>query len=214
MRRQREWFAVPADRLAPRLLGQRLVRVLPGGTRLCGIIVEVEAYLGAKDRAAHTFNGRRTPRNEAMYGPPGSAYVYFIYGMHFCVNIVCGRRKSDSEAPGEAVLIRAIEPIEGLDIMRHYRKTRHDGKASRRDGSELPDIHLCSGPAKLCRALEITREQNGEDLVEGSVLFIERGRVLHRADIERRPRIGVDYAREWAAAPLRWLVASNEHMSS
>jgi len=201
-----------ADRLAPRLLGQRLVRILVDGTRLSGIIVEVEAYLGAKDRAAHTFNGRRTERNEAMYGPPGTAYVYFTYGMHYCVNIVCGRRRVGSDAPGEAVLIRAIEPVEGLEVMRNHRKTRHDGRSARRAGVEIPDSHLCSGPAKLCRAMEITRGQNGADLVEGEALFIEKGRTPGRGDIRRSPRIGVDYAREWAAAPLRWFAASSEHV--
>src|SRR5882672_5499226 len=92
--------------LARRLLGQQLVRVLKG-QRLAGIIVETEAYLGAQDRAAHTWNGRRTPRNESMYLPGGHAYVYFTYGNHYCLNVVCGRKDE-----GVAVLIRALQPME------------------------------------------------------------------------------------------------------
>src|SRR4051812_10784941 len=90
-RLQRPFFATDPVTLAPRLLGQRLVRTLDDGTRLAGIIVEVEAYLGIPDRAAHPFRGRRTPRTEAMYAKPGTAYVYFTYGSHYCMNIVCGR---------------------------------------------------------------------------------------------------------------------------
>src|SRR5690349_21341655 len=86
----RSFYSTGSAQLAQRLIGQRLVRVLDGGTRLAGIIVETEAYVGVKDRAAHSFGGRRTPRNEAMYQQAGTAYVYFTYGMHFCMNVVCG----------------------------------------------------------------------------------------------------------------------------
>ena len=104
----RSFLAVDPEKLARRLLGQRLVRTLGDGTRLAGIIVETEAYLGVRDRAAHSFGGRRTPRNESMFARPGTAYVYFTYGMHHCVNVVCGRRDEPV-----AVLIRALEPVEG-----------------------------------------------------------------------------------------------------
>jgi DNA-3-methyladenine glycosylase len=114
-----------------RLLGQRLVRVIEG-QRLSGIIVEVEAYLGADDPAAHTFGGRRTARNESMYLPGGHAYVYFTYGAHFCLNVVCGRRDE-----GVAVLIRALEPSEGIDLMYANRPRARW------------DTDLCSGPGKL-----------------------------------------------------------------
>ncbi len=179
--------------VARNLLGQRLVRV-EGGKRLAGIIVEVEAYLGERDRAAHTYNGRRTPRNESMYLRGGHVYVYFTYGMHHCMNVVCGEREE-----GVAVLLRAIEPTEGLDLM-----------FARRAAAKRPR-DLCSGPAKLTRALGIDRSQDGLDLRESRELFIERRR--GRATITSTPRIGVDYAGPWAKRRLRFLISGNVHLS-
>src|SRR5262249_30706689 len=121
MSRARRWkredYARPAEELARALLGTTLVRVLDDGTRLAGRIVETEAYLGVEDRAAHSFGGRRTPRNEPMYGKPGMSYIYFTYGMHHCFNIVCG----EVDEP-VAVLLRGIEPTEGLEVMRRLRE--------------------------------------------------------------------------------------------
>jgi DNA-3-methyladenine glycosylase len=168
---------------------------------MSGLIVETEAYLGQPDRASHAFGLRRTARNEAMYSKPGTAYVYFTYGMHFCFNVVCG--KIDEPL---AVLIRALEPREGLEKMRARRGAR---------GAEIPDSGLCSGPAKLCQALEIDRGLNGIDLVRDSRLFLERARRTGLTDncLLNTPRVGVGYAREWAAEPLRWLVRDNPHVS-
>ncbi len=186
--------------LARALLGQRLVRVLdrPQGVRLAGTIVEVEAYLGVKDKAAHTYNGRRTPRNESMWGDGGHAYVYFTYGMHHCVNVV-------ASVAGDpvAVLVRALEPTEGIGRMYKYRK------AARRD------TDLCSGPAKLCQALQIDRALDGHDLVRGGSLFIEQTRkaALPTSQIVTGPRIGVSYADEWAGKPLRFYIKDNPHVS-
>ncbi len=179
--------------VARNLLGQRLVRV-EGGKRLAGIIVEVEAYLGERDRAAHTYNGRRTPRNESMYLRGGHVYVYFTYGMHHCINVVCGEREE-----GVAVLLRAIEPTEGLDLM-----------FARRAAAKRPR-DLCSGPGKLTRALGIDRSQDGLDLRVSRELFIERRG--GRATITSTPRIGVDYAGAWAKRRLRFLIRGNDHLS-
>jgi len=192
-------------KMAHRLLGQRLVHVTGDDSheRLAGTIVEVEAYLGVEDRAAHTFGGRRTSRNESMYLPGGHAYVYMIYGIHHCLNIVCGERDE-----GVAVLVRAIEPTEGIERMR---TNRANGGA----GSPLRDADLCSGPGKLTRAMGIDRTLDGHDLRRGERLFIERGRRrrVSDRDIIARPRVGVDYAGEWAKTPLRFLLRGNAHVS-
>ena len=182
---------------ARRLLGQRLVHVV-GGERLAGEIVEVEAYLGPIDRAAHTFGGRRTARNESMWRGGGFAYVYFTYGMHHCMNVVCGGAES-----GAAVLLRALEPTEGIDSMRARRP------AARRA------TDLCSGPGRLTQALAIDRARDGVDLRCDAALFIEetRRRPLPAARIESTARIGVDYAGAWARRRLRFLVRDNPHVS-
>jgi len=183
--------------VARRLLGQHLVRVL-AGERLGGTIVEVEAYLGVEDRAAHTFGGRRTPRNESMYLPGGHLYVYFTYGLHHCMNVVCGQPDV-----GVAVLIRAIEPTEGLDTIRARRP-----KARR-------DTDLCSGPARLTQALGVDRSLDGLDLRTDARLAIERlrGRAHAARDVAVTPRIGVDYAGRWARKPLRFHLRGNPHVS-
>ncbi len=187
--------------LARRLLGQRLVRIL-NGRRLAGAIVEVEAYLGAEDRAAHTWGGRRTPRNESMYLPGGHAYVYFTYGMHFCLNVVCGGRDE-----GVAVLIRALEPTEGIQAM-----------FARRPGARrITD--LCSGPGKLAQALAIDRSLDGVDLRVSSRLFIEqaRRRAMPRGLVGSSARIGLNpdstWRGDWHQRPLRLFVLNNSHVS-
>lgn len=198
----RNFFTTDPISLAKNVLGQRLVRILPDGTRLSGLIVETEAYLGEPDRASHAFGLRRTPRNEAMYSGPGTAYIYFTYGMHFCFNLVCGRRGVPL-----AVLIRALEPQEGLDEMRLRRSVK-----SRK---LIPEWDLCSGPAKLCQALEIDRAMNGIDLVTDPHLFLERARRTRLDDnsLSNTARIGIDYAQDWAAEPLRWHLRNNPHVS-
>ena len=199
----RRFYARPADALAVALLGRTLVRVLDDGTRLAGRIVETEAYLGPQDRAAHCFGGRRTPRNESMYAQPGTAYVYFTYGMHHCFNIVCGR-----EGTPAAVLIRALEPTEGLEEMRRRRSARR--------GRVVRDTDLCSGPGRLCEAMAIDRRDDGVDLADqASRLFILRGTGPLSADetLLNTARVGVGYAGDWADRPLRWCVAGNPHVS-
>lgn len=192
----------PADEIAPRLIGSVLVRVLPDGTRLAGRIVETEAYLGPDDQASHARNGRRSPRNESMYASAGTAYVYFTYGMHHCFNVVCAH-----EGEPQAVLVRALEPLEGLECMREFRSR---GKSFKR---ALRDRDLCSGPGKLCEALAIDRTLDGHDLFhEGSELWLERaGRV--REGLINTPRIGIGACGEWTQARLRWYLDGCEHVS-
>jgi DNA-3-methyladenine glycosylase len=182
------------SKVAKELLGKRLVRIY-NGKRLSGIIVETEAYLGVKDAAAHTFGGRRTPRNEVMFGHGGHAYIYFIYGMHFCLNAVtrvAGRP--------EAVLIRALEISEGVDEIKKWRKVKKNQD-------------LANGPGKLCTALKITRELNGEALWS-KALFIEKtGPTISNEKIAKVPRVGVDYAGEAAKWPLRFYIKENKFIS-
>jgi DNA-3-methyladenine glycosylase len=191
-------LALPAEVLAPRLLGSSLVRVLPDGTRLAGRIVEAEAYLGVRDRCCHSFAVRHTPRNHSMYLPAGTAYVYFTYGMHFCFNVVCG----DPDEP-VAVLIRALEPLEGLPTMRRHRAA--PGRPTPRD------TDLCSGPGKLCQALALSREDDSLDLTTSNTLFLIQGSPPER--IVLAPRVGVGDASPWARRRLRWYERGNPHVS-
>ena len=156
--------------VARALLGQRLARIADG-QRMCGLISETEAYGGPDDQASHAF--RRTPRSAIMYGPPGFAYVYFIYGMYFCLNAVAA---ADGH-PG-AVLIRGVVPQEGITIMR-----------SRRPG--VADAHLADGPGKVCQAFGITRDLNAADLTASSELWIEAGPGVPASRFVITPRIGV-----------------------
>ncbi len=193
----RRFFRRDAVTVARALLGQRLVSVRQG-VRTAGRIVETEAYLGVADRAAHTFGGRNTARNRTMWGDGGHAYVYFVYGIHHCVNVVAGRI-------GEpvAVLLRALEPEEGLETMFARRRTARSAR------------ELCSGPGKLCAALAIDRRFDGEDLVTSERLFLEatRRRALPARLIAVGARVGVTYAGEWAARPLRFWVRDNPYVS-
>jgi DNA-3-methyladenine glycosylase len=180
--------------LARELLGARLVAPAKDGARVSGYIVETEAYLGPADRASHAWNSRRTPRTEIMYGPAGAVYVFFIYGMYFQFNVVAG----PPETP-HAILIRALEPDEGGDIMqaRRPRQARQN---------------WTSGPGKLCLALNLDRSHNGADLC-GERVWLETGRCLAPADIAAGPRIGIDYAGEYVSKPWRFWVRDNKFVS-
>jgi DNA-3-methyladenine glycosylase len=197
----RDFYLVDAEPLARALIGQRLVRVLEDGTRVAGVIVETEAYLGVKDKAAHTFGGRRTGRNESMWAVGGTAYVYFTYGMHFCMNVVAGEAGDPV-----AVLLRALEPVEGLDAIRALR-THRPRK------TPLKDRDLCSGPGRLCEALGIGRGLNGEDLTTSRRMWIEAGRAYAPRELVRTTRIGISSAEEWVDRPLRWYIRGNVHVS-
>jgi DNA-3-methyladenine glycosylase len=194
------FYRRPAEEVARGLLGRYLVRELEG-ERLVLRLVETEAYLGAPDRASHAWGGRRTPRNESLYLPGGHAYVYFIYGMHFCLNAVTGEADI-----GSAVLLRAGEPVEGEARMRENRGWTR----APRPGD------LAGGPGKLCRALAVGRDLDGVRL-DRPPLWIAHGEPMvadHGEDqIVAGPRIGVDYAGEAAAWPLRFMLRGNRHVS-
>lgn len=196
-------FCRPADELAPALLGHLLVRQLDDGARLAGRIIETEAYLGRTDRAAHTFGGRKTRRNQSMYMRPGTAYIYFVYGMHHCCNIVCGEDSADRNPV--AVLLRAIEPMAGA-----ARMLKNRGLVSGDD----PRL-IGSGPAKLCRAFDLDRSSDGLDLTNNPGLWVEEQRMpLGPGEkVARTPRIGVDYAGPWARRLLRWVIRDHPHRS-
>lgn len=197
-------YRTEALSLAPQLLGCTLVRALPGGARLAGRIVETEAYAGPADQAAHTRNGHRSPRNEVMWGEAGHCYVYFTYGMHHCMNVVCG-----GVGIPEAVLIRALEPVEGVEQMHANRAGTKPRKRP------LTDRDLCSGPARLCQALGIDLSRNGLDLTTPGEMWIEPAIDPVPPDrIVNTTRIGIDSAGpEWAGKPWRWYDSGSAHVS-
>ena len=178
------------ERVARDLLGAVLRCETPDGIA-SGRIVETEAYLGEHDGACHAAVGR-TPRTEGLYGDPGTAYVYFTYGMHWCANAVTRRAGLPS-----AVLIRALEPLEGLDLMACRRPKARDTR------------DLANGPAKLCAALGITGALNGVPL-RRSRLTIHRGITIPSREVATTPRIGITKAVDW---PLRWVWTESEYLS-
>jgi len=189
---QRPFYAQPTIQVARQLLGKYLVRRHPDG-KTVGKIVETEAYVGPHDLACHAAKGR-TARTEVMFGAPGHAYVYFIYGVYYCLNIV-----TEEVGHASAVLIRALEPIEGIELMQQRRG--------------LGDLRkLASGPGKLCLAMAIDKTLNSADMSRGNVLYVEdRGEPA--AKIIARPRIGVDYAGKWKDKPWRFLIRGSEFVS-
>lgn len=182
-----------AEKVAKDLIGCVLERTLEDGARLTGYIAETEAYIGPQDRASHAYGGRRTRRNESMWAPPGTVYVYFTYGMHHCLNVSCLRQDHPA-----AVLIRAVFPICGLDAMRSFR-TKRPRKHS------LKDRHLCDGPGKLCQAFAIDRALDGIHLLQSSQIAIRQGVAFEEREIQCTPRIGIGTAGDWVGKPLRWV---------
>ena len=176
------------------LLGKLLVVPAEDGRRVSGMIVEVEAYRGPEDRASHAYGGRRTQRTETMYGLGGFAYVYFVYGMYYQFNVV----SNVADIP-HAILVRAVEPVEGIELMRE-RRHQH------------PDHNLTNGPGKLCIALGIDRALNNADLLNDRVWLEEYADISPRR-IARGPRIGIDYAEEWIDKPWRFWLRDNPYVS-
>jgi DNA-3-methyladenine glycosylase len=176
----RSFYDRDTTRVAHDLLGKWLVHDTGGGRRI-GKIVETEAYLGPHDLASHSARGR-TARTEIMFGPPGHAYVYFIYGMHFCLNAV-----TEPAGHGSAVLLRALEPVTNL-------------------------IDRTSGPALLCRAMQVDKRLNGHDLLSDD-LFIAEPETAEQFRVVKSPRIGVEYARHWARRHLRFYIKGNPFVS-
>ena len=193
----RTFFRRDPVSVARGLLGHRLVSGV-GGARTAGIIVETEAYLGIRDKAAHTYGGRRIRRNQTMWGAAGHAYVYFVYGLHHCINVVAGETGDPV-----AVLIRALEPDAGIDTM--FERRRKARRAT----------DLCSGPAKLCQALGIDLRLDGEDLTSSDLLCVESSsrRRPRTGTIVAAPRVGIAYAEEWQDEPLRFFIAGSPHVS-
>jgi len=186
----RDTLAVARD-----LLGRELVRVLEDGTELRCRITETEAYIGRMDKACHAYGYRRTPRTETLFAPPGTAYIYLIYGMYHCLNFV-----TEEEGEPAAVLLRGAEPVENGDII-----------AENRFGRKMEAMtsyqrkNFLNGPGKLCKGLKLTRAQNGADLTGRSGgLFVCGGRPPDPAEIHTGKRIGIDYAEEAVHFPWRF----------
>ena len=180
--------------IASDLLGKMLVVPTDSGERVSAMIVETEAYLGKIDKAAHSFGGRRTKRTEITYAIGGHIYVFFIYGMYYQLNFVTG----PIDHP-HVVLIRAVEPVEGTEIMRERR-------------GQMPDKNLTSGPGKLCIAMGIDKRLNGENLM-GKRIWVEEYKTLIPDEIEAGKRIGIDYAEEFAEKPWRFWVKGNLYVT-
>jgi DNA-3-methyladenine glycosylase len=183
--------------VARALLGCVLWRRLDDGILLAARIVETEAYLGANDMASHARRGLRSERNESMYLEGGHAYVYFTYGMHWCMNVV-----TQEQDLAEAVLLRGAEPLRGIDAMRERRP-----KAKK-------DWELMNGPGKICMALDIDRRFDGESLRGDRLWLTGRDVALSDDDIAVSPRIGIDNSGDAAAWPLRFFVRGDRNVSA
>ena len=189
-------------KISRELLGKLLVIPTAASERVSGMIVETEAYLGAIDKAAHSYGNRRTARTETMFAVGGTAYIFFIYGMYFQFNVVVG----EIDTP-HAILIRAVEPVENVEIMRVRRNAK-----SKNPSKQILDKNLTSGPGKLCIAFGIDRTFNNEDLL-GEKVWLEDFKVFSDSEISSGKRIGIDYAEEFAEKPWRFWVKDNLFVS-
>ncbi|XP_053132311.1 DNA-3-methyladenine glycosylase [Hemicordylus capensis] len=200
-----EYFDQPCVSLAKAFLGQILVRKLPDGRELRGRIVETEAYLGGEDTASHSSGGRQTARNAAMFMTPGTLYVYQIYGVYFCMNV-------SSQGEGAAVLLRSLEPLQGLDTMQELRLAHRKGPAR-----ALKDWQLCNGPSKLCQALAIDKRFDQQDLACNAALWLEPSPDPPAEEEEEEDRVvcttRVGISGEWAQQPLRFYLWGNKCVS-
>ena len=197
----RSFYARPVLTVARACIGKLLVHD-EGDDRTVGRIVEVEAYRGPEDRAAHSYGGRRTPRTEVMFGEAGHAYMFFVYGMHWHLNLVTGKAGEP-----HAVLVRAVEPLEGVARMAS-RRGLGDSYANRK-GELTPN--LTNGPGKLCQAFAIDRALYGADLTSSTLYLADDATPAPR--VARSTRIGVDYAAEWALKPWRFYDAGSRFVS-
>ncbi len=192
---EKEFYQQDTLMVAQSLLGKILVHESPEG-RTAGRIVETEAYMGPEDKGSHSFGGRRTPRTEPQFGPKGHSYIYFIYGLYHCLNVTAGK------IPGkpEAVLIRALEPVSGVDLMILRRPSARNITG------------LASGPSRLCMAMGLTRKQNGVNMCLPP-LYIDASDSVTEEEIVKTARIGIDYAEEWAKMPWRFYIKDNAFVS-
>jgi len=192
---QQNFFARPTLTVAYELLGKTLVRNIDG-RRLSARIVETEAYIGPNDTACHASKGR-TPRTEVMFGPAGFTYIYLVYGMYYMLNLI-----TEQEEFPAAVLIRAVEPLEGIELMRAHRQ------------KPMPDVNLTNGPGKLCLALKIDKGLNKWDVTTGQNLWLEAGNNKAHITVAAGPRIGIGYALpQDKMAPWRFWVRGNRFVS-
>ncbi len=197
---EREFYNRDSIVVAKELLGKVLVHEIDG-QRISVKIIETEAYMGVEDKAAHSYGGRRTSRVEVMYGSPGFSYIFLIYGMYCCFNIVT----NEKEIP-QAVLIRAVEPLEGTEWMaqRRFGKVFDELTKSQRRG-------LTNGPGKLCGALSLDRSLNGIDLC-GNEIYVEESKNQNFSVVTTK-RVGIDYAEEAKDYPWRFYIEGNEYVS-
>ena len=191
---ERFFLRTNTARIAQDLLGKLLVVPAADGSRVSGMIVETEAYMGIDDKAAHSYGGRRTARNEITYAEGGHVYVFFVYGMYYQLNLVTGPAEH-----AHVVLIRAVEPVEGVEIMRGRR-------------GKMPDKNLTSGPGKLAIAFGIDRSLNGEHLSDDRI-WVEEYKNIKKSDIASGKRVGIDYAEEFVDMPWRFWIRGNEFVS-
>jgi len=182
--------------VAKELLGKFLVHETAQGITV-GKIVETEAYIGPEDKASHAYNNLRTKRTEVQFGAQGHAYIYQIYGMYFCFDVTSGR----SVGKPEAILVRALEPIDGVEVM-----------IERRCVSGNRIVNLTNGPSRLCMAMDITKKQNGTDLCIPP-LYIDTGVAVKEKQIMQTNRVNVDYAEEWRHLPWRFFIKNNGFVS-
>lgn len=196
-RLNKDFYAKDAVTLAQDLIGKIVVRTTNQG-EIQTKIVETEAYVGPEDKACHAYNNRRTARTEVMYKPPGYAYIYLIYGMHYCFNIVAAERGKP-----EAVLIRAVEPVKGLDAIKKERQI-----------GNRPKTELTNGPGKLTQALSISKELNGVSLVTSDKLFlVNHSNNLIKNKIKSAPRVNISYAEEYVEKPWRFYLQTSDYIS-
>ncbi|MDF2880411.1 MAG: 3-methyladenine glycosylase [Clostridiaceae bacterium] len=204
MKLSRQFYERDAREVSVDLLGKILVHDF-NGIKLKGKIVETEAYIADMDKASHAYGGRRTARTEALYGKPGITYVFFIYGLYYCFNVI-----TKEEETAEGVLVRALEPIEGIDEMAMLRFKKSYGELTKYQMK-----NLTSGPSKLCMALNITKENNMEDLC-GDKLYIEYDKNENQNgefEIVHTKRIGIDYAEEAKDFLWRYYIKDNPYVS-
>ncbi|MGM0471518.1 MAG: DNA-3-methyladenine glycosylase [Bacillota bacterium] len=194
MRLDKEFYQQDAVTLAQDLLGTHLVREV-SGEKIITKIVETEAYVGPEDKACHAYDNKKTERTKVMFASGGQAYVYLIYGMYHCFNVVSG-----SENKPEAVLVRAVEPVTGWELIKQNR----DIKSERL-------VDLTNGPGKLCQALMIDRSFSGYDLITGDELYLTAGE--SKVDIVTDKRINIDYAEEYRDKLWRFYIADNDYVS-
>ena len=194
MRIERKFYMRDAVTVGKDILGKIIVKKTADGRMMSGRITEVEAYMGTTDKASHSYGGRRTKRTEVMYKEGGYSYVFLIYGMYECFNVTVGR-----EGDPQAVLIRGVEPLENKNLMQEKRKVKKEKDIS-------------NGPGKLTKALGITREDNGADLVASENIWLEDDGYKVK-DIVETTRIGIDYAEEDALKPWRFYIKDSIFVS-